>query len=116
MGPAPPGGPLVDIGEPMMRHGNTVRPISGRQDPNWGLHGRFLLATFKRSGSAPRISTHGCLRHAHDRSWDRANRCSDMNNGSDGDPEMLDLCADSCRPASFTQQQPEAVRAGPHRL
>ena len=42
--------------------------------------------------------------------------CSDMNNGSDGDPEMLDLCADSGRPASFTQQQPEAVRAGPHRL
>ena len=71
---------------------------------------------FKRCGSAPRVSTRGCVRHVHDRSWDRANRCSDMNNGSDGDPEMLDLCADSCRPASFTQQQPEAVRAGPHRL
>ena len=37
MGPAPPGGPLVDIGEPMMSHGNTVRSIGGRQDPNRGL-------------------------------------------------------------------------------
>ena len=38
MGPAPPGGPLVDLGEPMMSHDNTVRSIGGRQDPNRGLH------------------------------------------------------------------------------
>ena len=37
MASAPPGGPLVDIGEPMMNHGNTVRSIGGRQDPNRGL-------------------------------------------------------------------------------
>ena len=53
MGPAPPGGPLVDIGEPMMSHGNTVRSIGGRQDPNRGHRTKSVRRVTRGTRNAP---------------------------------------------------------------